>query len=289
MAFDEIRLPVDMEYGASGGAKFRTTVFQSKAGNEQRVSAWANRLGEWKVGFGLQDDDLRNDLITFFHARRGMFRDFRFRDWSDYKHDMTASPPKMEFGTGDGTVGPFQIIKTYDDGVQTYDRKIAKLVAPIQISTLDLTTYILNESVDYSIDLDTGLVTFLNTFQEDDVTVSIHGSPTEITTGGAHGLATNDSVYMEGGVGAQSSVLNRFRRNIIVTGANTFTVPLDTTGGSITGLDIHAAPSSAETLRWTGEFDIPVRLDEDLMEVELEFHRLSNWRGIKIVETREIS
>ncbi len=289
MAFDEIRLPVEIEYGASGGAKFRTTVFQSKAGNEQRVAAWANRLGEWKVGFGLQDDDLRNDLITFFHARRGKFRGFRFRDWSDYKHDMAAGAPKMAFGTGDGTVGPFQILKTYDDGVQTYAREIAKLVAPIQISTFTLTTYVLNESIDYTIDLNTGLVTFLNTFQEDDVTVSIHGSPTEITTSGAHGRATGDSVYMEGGTGAQSSVLNQFRKNIIVTGANTFTVPLDTTGGSITGLDIHAAPSSEETLRWTGEFDIPVRLDEDLMEVELEFHKLSNWRGIKIVETREIS
>ena len=157
MAFDEVRLPVEIEYGASGGAKFNTTVFQSKAGNEQRVAAWANRLGEWKVGFGLQDDDLRNDLITFFHARQGKFRGFRFRDWSDYKHDMTSSPAVMAFATGDVTVGPFQIAKTYSSGGESHVRDIAKLVAPIVLSTLGTASpYTLVEGTDYSIDLDTG-------------------------------------------------------------------------------------------------------------------------------------
>ncbi len=290
MSFDEIRLPVEIEYGASGGAKFRTTIFQSKAGNEQRVSAWENRLGEWRIGYGLQDDDLRGDLITFFHARRGRFRGFRFRDWSDYKHDMTSSPAVMAFATGDVTVGPFQITKTYDDGVEIYTRPIAKLAAPIILSTLGTgSAYTLGDLDDYSLDLNTGLVTFLNSFTEDDVTVSTHGSPTGITTVGAHSLATGDSVYMEGGAGAQASVLNGERAIVTVTGANSFTVPLDTTGGSITGLDVHAPPHTEESIRWTGEFDVPVRLDEDLLKVELEFHQLSNWRGIRIVETREIS
>ncbi len=290
MSFDEIRLPVEIEYGASGGAEFRTTIFKSKAGNEQRVAAWENRLGEWRVGYGLQDDDLRDDLIVFFHARHGRFRGFRFRDWSDYKHDMTSSPAVMAFATGDVTVGPFQIKKIYNDGVQSYSRKIAKLVAPIVLSTLGTgSAYTLADLDDYSLDLDTGLVTFLNSFTEDDVTVSIHGNPTGITTVGAHNLASGDSVYMEGGAGAQASVLNGERAVVTETGANSFTVPLDTTGGSITGLDVHAPPHTEESIRWTGEFDIPVRLDEDLLKVELEFHQLSNWRGIRIVETREIS
>lgn len=289
MAFDEVRLPVEIEYGAEGGAKFRTTIFQSKAGNEQRVSAWANRLGEWRVGYGLQDDDLRTDLITFFHARRGKFRGFRFRDWSDYKHDMTSSPAAMDFATGDNTVGPYQIAKTYSSGGEDYVRTIAKLVAPVVVTIEGsaAVAYTAVDTVDYTLDLDTGLLTWENAFDEDDVTVT-PGSPTNILTSGAHGLASGDSVYLEGATGGQSALLNGTRFIVTLVDPNNFTVAVDTTGAAITGLDVHVNPDAEETLSWTGEFDVPVRLDEDLMKIELEFHQLSNWRGIRVVETREI-
>lgn len=217
MAFDEVRLSLELEYGATGGSKYMTTIHKSKSGYEQRVAAQDQPLGEWRVGYGLKGDDDRAALIDFFHARSGRFRGFRFRDWSDYKHDMTTSPARISMlpATGDGANDTFQLVKAYTSGAITKNRTIFK---PVKVGS------------------DINFAAYVNGVLQTDTT---HYILTE---------ATGAVVFQPGFI-----------------------------------------PPAAQPVEWEGEFDVPTRLDDDLLQIELEFHQLTNWRGIRIVELRDIT
>lgn len=124
MAFDDTRLPVDVEVGAHGGPMFQTTIVSLSSGGEQRNQDWSEQRCEFNVGYGISTvDDLR-EVMAFFYARRGRARGFRFRDWTDYQ--LTNEP----IDTGDGIETDFQIIKTYESsGPFSYGRRITRPVA----------------------------------------------------------------------------------------------------------------------------------------------------------------
>ncbi len=158
MAFDEVQFPPEISYGAVGGPQFSTTVTITAGGFEQRNVNWSQARGRYDVAHGLKDQDDLDALINFFRARQGRARGFRFKDWTDYKHDMTSTPVRHQFGAGNGSDTIFQITKTYTSLVG-YIRNIRKVVTGT-LNVYDngvLQTY----PGDYSVDLDTGLVTFV--------------------------------------------------------------------------------------------------------------------------------
>lgn len=153
MAFDEIRLPEEIEKGAMGGPEFLTNVVTLVGGKEKRNSQWLYPRLSFDIGYGIDNINNPNSavaaLIPFFYARRGRGRGFRFKDWTDY------SATGQSIGTGNGVSDTFQLVKTYTSGGQTLIRNILKPVAGT------ITIYVnAVEETGLTVDTTTGLVTF---------------------------------------------------------------------------------------------------------------------------------
>lgn len=130
LAFDDVRLPADIETGAQIGPSFQTTIIALTSGREQRNADWSQELLKADIGYGMMYDvatgemlspDLAEsafkDIMSFFRARRGQWRGFRFKDWTDYQADQEL------LGVGPGT--DFQLIRNYG----SYRRRITRPVA----------------------------------------------------------------------------------------------------------------------------------------------------------------
>ena len=131
MAFDDTRLPVDIEQGATGGPSFLTSVIGMSSGQEQRNVDWSEARGTWEIGYGIQSKSDFQAALAFFYARRGRGRGFRFKDWSDF--ELTAEI----VGYGDASNRDFQIIKTYSASSNPYIRRITRPVASTIVVTVD--------------------------------------------------------------------------------------------------------------------------------------------------------
>jgi uncharacterized protein (TIGR02217 family) len=171
MAFDEVRLPIEVERGAQGGPGFLTSVTVLNSGKEKRNSLWEVDRGEWDIGYGIDTRENALKIRNFFMARLGKARGFRFRDWSNY---TTATTPMGVAESPDSGDTTFQLQYTYaDESGFTYTKDIFKPVndANFQVFldgveqlsgwTLDETTGILTfaEPPDYNVD-----ITWLGTF-----------------------------------------------------------------------------------------------------------------------------
>lgn len=151
MSFHEVRLPDDVERGATGGPGFSTTITELGSGFEQRNADWAKaRLG-FDIGYGIQDKAGFQEVLRFFYARRGRLYGFRFKDWSDFEAtDQTI-------GTGDGVITQFQLQKTYSDAGGSYVRPINK---PVDGTVVIYVDDVVVDPADYTVDYTTGVVTF---------------------------------------------------------------------------------------------------------------------------------
>lgn len=161
MGFHEVRFPTDLSFGALGGPERRTEVVTLANGFEERNTPWAHSRRRYDAGMGLRSLDDVEVLIAFFEARQGQLHGFRWKDWADFK----SAPPSRRISGDDQLLGmgneerfEFQIVKNYSSGSATYARPITKLVdGSVQVS---VSGDPLVEGVDYSVDLNTGLVTF---------------------------------------------------------------------------------------------------------------------------------
>ena len=165
--YHDVRLPTDIERGAVGGARFKTTVLQLESGFEQRNIDWARVRGEWDVGYGLlrKEDEAGlltdlDDLINFFHARQGRAFSFRFKDFADFEIGDPNDPvsDNQSIGTGDGSTVAFQVIKRYTSGSETYDKSVNKIVTDSE--TVFVAAVQQNKPGDYTINDNTGIITF---------------------------------------------------------------------------------------------------------------------------------
>ncbi len=175
MAFDEVLFPETISYGATGGPKFKTNIFVTAGGFEQRNINWSESRGEWDIAHGLKTHDQYRQLMAFFRARQGRARGFRFKDWSDFQAYFrsagTPAPPTgIRFAFSDvpenlqdGRTN-FQLTKWYPDDVDDpaasvrYIRRIAKpIVATIKLWKNGA---LLTNPGDFTISSTTGIVTF---------------------------------------------------------------------------------------------------------------------------------
>lgn len=156
VAFDDVRLPIEIEQGSTGGPTFNTSIVRLGSGAEARNQNWQSQRVVYDVGYGLTSSaqtDAQDfyTLLQFFYARRGRFRGFRFKDWTDFE---AFSQPMLP-NTGNLV---WQLQKVYSDGVQTYTRKLTRPVAgSVVVFHAD------NSVVDpssYTLDVTKGTVTF---------------------------------------------------------------------------------------------------------------------------------
>ena len=141
--FDEVLFPVNLSVGAAGGPEYRTQVVRAADGREVRTALDAVPLRRYQAAAAIRSLDDTITLLTFFQARCGRLRGFRWRDPLDYAAIGSV------IGMGDGVKTQFQLSKTYVSGATTTVRIITKPDA----STLRLTlngaptsAYVLNAS-----------------------------------------------------------------------------------------------------------------------------------------------
>lgn len=154
MAFHEVQLPSDIAFGARGGPLFSTDIVTTFGGNEQRNANWSAGLGLWNVAHGIKTASQLSALIAFFRARQGRAHGFRFKDWTDYS--VTGG----NIGTGDNSETGFQLRKQYTSGAVTYNRDCKKIVSGSYTIYVDAIEQTEGGSNDYTMDVDTGLITF---------------------------------------------------------------------------------------------------------------------------------
>ncbi|MBU3971792.1 MAG: DUF2460 domain-containing protein [Alphaproteobacteria bacterium] len=132
MAFHEVRLPVRLAFGSTGGVERRTEIVTLGSGFERRSSPWAHGRRRYLIGANLRSLDDMATLTAFFEARRGRLYGFRFRDFADWTSGgpgAETGPLDQRLGDGDGMRTGFVLVKRYGEGEDALERRIAKPVA----------------------------------------------------------------------------------------------------------------------------------------------------------------
>jgi uncharacterized protein (TIGR02217 family) len=164
MAFIETpRFPENLSYGSQGGPEYLTGIAVLQSGHEQRRSVWASPRHYYNASYAVKTVDDLVQIRDFFHAMKGRFHGFRFKDWNDYTSaaDDVAAPDDedQELGVGDGLEVDFQLRKNYTTGTETLQRPVTKPVAGTTVVAVDGVAQIL--TTDYTIDETTGIITFV--------------------------------------------------------------------------------------------------------------------------------
>jgi len=158
--FHNIRSPLPLAFGASGGPSRVTEITQLASGREHRNTPHAKSRRRYNAGAGIKTLDELHDLTAFFEARMGQLHSFRFRDPLDFKSCKPSETPSATdqiIGTGDGETLGFQLIKTYQDSGGSYVRLITKPIADSLLIAINATEIAL---ADYSLNDLTGEIVF---------------------------------------------------------------------------------------------------------------------------------
>ncbi len=158
MAFHDVRLPINVERGALGGPRFKTTVLTLANGHENRNIDWENARGSWDVGYGAESKQDFTATIDFFYTRQGQAHSFRFKDWSDFEMAQQV------IGQTDGSTTAYQIFKQYTSGAVDFNRNLEKIVSGSVTVIVNSVTITEGAGVSqYQIDLLTGIITLGST------------------------------------------------------------------------------------------------------------------------------
>ena len=123
-AFHDVRFPLRIAFGASGGPERRNEIVPLSDGTEQRNARRRHARRRYDVGTGIRSlDDLRA-VVAFFEARRGSLTAFRFSNPFDERTGTGAAPTAQDelLGTGDGERRRFALAKSYGAGPDAYSR-----------------------------------------------------------------------------------------------------------------------------------------------------------------------
>lgn len=156
--FHEVRFPLRVALGTTGGPRRRTDIVDLSNGRESRNARWKDSRRQYDAGSGIRALADLYRVLAFFEARGGELHGFRFRDPIDFRSCAPDASPAAEdqrIGTGDGQTRVFQLVKTYGDAGGKAERTIAKPVAGSVVVAVDGVTV-----GDFDVDTTTGLVTF---------------------------------------------------------------------------------------------------------------------------------
>ncbi|WP_421398824.1 phage distal tail protein, Rcc01695 family [Agrobacterium fabrum] len=159
-AFHEVRFPLRLALGVSGGPVRRTDIVNLSNGRENRNQRWRNARRAYDAGSGIRSVADLYEVLAFFEARRGELYGFRFRDPVDFKSCPPGETPAatdQRIGTGDGAATVFQLVKTYADAGGSFSRRIDK---PVEGSVIVSVEGVKATPTDVSVDHATGMVTF---------------------------------------------------------------------------------------------------------------------------------
>jgi uncharacterized protein (TIGR02217 family) len=156
--FHEVRLPLALAFGATGGPERRTEIVTLGSGREERNTPWAHGRRRYDIAGAVRTLDQLSQLIAFFEARRGRLYGFRFRDFADWRSGLPSQAPTpldQSVATGDGAATAFQLTKSYGDAPNAYLRPIRKPIGASVVIAVDGAP-----ASNFSVDETTGVVTF---------------------------------------------------------------------------------------------------------------------------------
>lgn len=162
--FINARLYEQVEQNAEGGPTYLTTLIELASGGEKTNIEWAYPKIQWDISFGVDSPIILAQVKSMFNNCFGRAIPFRFKDWEDYVIGDQVAQTAQTLATGDGTTTVFQTFKVYSitgiDGMTVYNvqRKITRLVTGTFL--LYLNGVQKTEGTDFTVDYDTGLITF---------------------------------------------------------------------------------------------------------------------------------
>ena len=157
-SFHDVRFPLPLAFGASGGPVRQTDIVTLASGHEQRNTSQAFSRRRYDAGVGVKSLEDMQVLVRFFEARFGQLHSFRFRDPIDHNSAPTGeniSTGDQLLGKADGVMTEFQLTKNY--GVQdgACERIITK---PVNASVIIAVGGVVTSG--FYVNPLTGLVTF---------------------------------------------------------------------------------------------------------------------------------
>jgi uncharacterized protein (TIGR02217 family) len=160
-SFHDVRFPLGVSFGATGGPERRNEIVSLTSGREKRNARFSQSRRHYDAGTGVRSLSDLHDVLAFFEARRGSLHAFRFRDPFDMKScrpEEAVSATDQVLGLGDGTKARFALTKSYGEGEDTYRRLIARPVAEtlrVAVDGVEKTS-----PADWSFDFATGEAVF---------------------------------------------------------------------------------------------------------------------------------
>ena len=128
MAFIDARLNDRYRFGFTGGPAWNTLKVDLQSGRTRRRKQWAMPHHKYTADYATLNETEKNALLSAFMAAAGSYASFRFRDYNDF----TATHELI--GSGDGTLTPKQLVKTYQFGPSLYTRTIT---LPLEVVVKD--------------------------------------------------------------------------------------------------------------------------------------------------------
>jgi uncharacterized protein (TIGR02217 family) len=277
------RFPEFIAYGAVGGPGYKTDIVEVDSGGEQRNPRWDQARARYTVEMPLVDPN-RATLIAFFRAMKGRAYGFRLKDWSDYQCDLTNGTLGLSVPTGLPT---YQLYKLYSQGLTEY-RLIKKPVSgQVAVYRGGVLQTLGAGAGNYAVDTTTGIVTFVADATANVNAVTISATPVITLASALSGLAIGGKLYLTGLGGTVGNVLNGLAHSVTNVSGAQYTISTSTVGLAYTsGGSGRKYPQPSETLAWVGEFDVPVRFDNDELQLTIEKQQVYRAQQIALVEIR---
>jgi uncharacterized protein (TIGR02217 family) len=273
MAFLETpRFPERIAAGMSGGPAFSTDVIVLASGQESRNANWSQSRRSFDAAIAVRTLTDFAEVERHFHAMVGRLRGFRFKDWGDFRAEfgdgdlqaLNGGALLGASGNGFGVPG-YQLQKLYARGALSHVRDIRKPVAgTVTVRRNGSPVTVGAGAGNITLDTVTGIVTFVA-----DQTRSVSGH----TVGAAHvvtlasafspNLVIGGRLWLTGVIGTAAALLNGTPLQITNVSGAAITVAVNTSGLTATGGTASFFPQPANTLDWSGEFDVPCRFDTD--------------------------
>lgn len=163
MSFIDLRFPIGIAVGATGGPVHSTTIVAGSTGYETTNANWADARRRWRINKDILSPALLDELLAWIIVTQGPARAFRFRDPSDWYaglvwtgDDLVTGTP-VQIGTGNGSATAFQLAKIYSiGGGYTRSRAIKRPVA----ATVKVYLAGVEQSSGWTLNAATGVVTF---------------------------------------------------------------------------------------------------------------------------------
>lgn len=134
MAFHDVSLPDEIEYGSVFGAGFRNIVQRTKSGHRVAIEGQAQAQHRYRINMTKFSQAEASTLVHFAMGRHGDLHTWKLKDSSDHtsNDDGFTAPTALDqvIGTATGSAQVLQLFKRYDKtGPDPYDRTITLPVA----------------------------------------------------------------------------------------------------------------------------------------------------------------